>query len=52
MIDAVMDRAPDRFEAMFVETHERFDLSILPRARALQDRFAATDAPYVNLYWK
>lgn len=52
MLDAVEARAMDRFEAMFVETHERFDLSILPMLRARQARYAAMDRPYVNLYWK
>jgi FkbM family methyltransferase len=52
MLDAVEDRAADRFEAMFVETHERFDLSILPMLKARQAHYAATDRPYVNLYWK
>ena len=52
MLDAVEARAMDRFEAMFIETHERFDLSILPMLKARQARYAATDRPYVNLYWK
>ncbi len=52
MLDAVRARAMDRFDAMFVETHERFDLSILPHAKALQAEFAGRDHPYINLYWK
>lgn len=52
MLDAVEARAMDRFDAMFIETHERFDLSILPALRARQARYAAMDRPYVNLYWK
>lgn len=52
MLDAVEARAMDRFKAMFVETHERFDLSILPMLRARQARYAALARPYVNLYWK
>lgn len=52
MLRAVEARALDRFDAMFIETHERFDLSILPEVRAMQARFAQMDRPYINLYWK
>ncbi len=52
MLDAVEARAMDRFEAMFVETHERFDLSILPALKARQARYRAMARPYVNLFWK
>lgn len=51
LLRAVIDRALDRFEAMFVETHERFDLSILPEARRLQQFAANLERPYINLYW-
>ena len=51
VLDAVEERAFDRFDAMFVETHERFDLSILPTLKARQLRYAALDRPYINLYW-
>ncbi|MBF9033459.1 FkbM family methyltransferase [Rhodobacterales bacterium HKCCE2091] len=51
LIEAVMDRAPDRFRAMFVETHERVDRAVLPLVKRMQARFAAEPAPYVNLYW-
>ncbi|MEM9754763.1 MAG: FkbM family methyltransferase [Pseudomonadota bacterium] len=51
LIDAVMARAPDRFEAMFVETHERLDPGVRPLVRDMQARFAAAPAPYVNLFW-
>lgn len=52
MLKAVTERALDCFEAMFVETHERFDLSILPEARRLQRFAAELERPYINLYWK
>lgn len=52
MLRAVEARALDRFDAMFIETHERFDLSILPEVRAMQARFAKMERPYINLYWK
>lgn len=52
MLKAVTDRALDRFEAMFVETHERFDLAVLPEAKRLQALAAGLERPYLNLYWK
>jgi len=51
LLDRVMAEARDQFDAMFVETHERFDRSVLPRLKAMQCEFAAWDRPYVNLYW-
>lgn len=51
LLEAVEARAMDRFEYMFVETHELHDHSYLPLARAMQERFAKLDQPYVNLYW-
>jgi len=52
VLRAVIDRALDRFEAMFVETHERFDRSVLPEARELQRFAASLSAPYINLFWE
>jgi FkbM family methyltransferase len=52
ILRAVLDRALDRFDAMFVETHERFDRSIMPEARRLQRFAAGLERPYLNLYWK
>jgi FkbM family methyltransferase len=52
VLRSVIERALDRFEAMFVETHERFDWSVLPEAMRLQ-RFAASPrVPYINLFWE
>lgn len=51
LIRAVMDRASDRFAAMFVETHERFDPARVAEVKALQARFRRDPVPYVNLYW-
>ena len=51
LLEAVLDRAPDRFRAMFVETHERVDRATLPLVRRMQAQFAAKPDPYVNLYW-
>jgi FkbM family methyltransferase len=51
LLDRVLAEARDRFDAMFVETHERFDRSVLPRLKRMQRDFASWDRPYVNLYW-
>lgn len=51
LLDAVLGRAGDRFAAMFVETHERFDPVRVPQVQALQQRFRRQPRPYVNLYW-
>lgn len=51
LLERVLTAASDRFKAMFVETHERFDLSILPYAKSKQAQFRNMDAPYINLYW-
>ena len=52
MLDVVEERAMDRFQFMFVETHERFDLSILPDVKKRIARYAQLEAPYINLFWK
>lgn len=52
LLDAVMTRAPGRFAAMFVETHERIDPAARPLVRRKQAEFAALSAPYINLFWK
>lgn len=53
LLEQVMNGpALDCFEAMFVETHERFDLSVLPLARRLQAQAEKLERPYINLYWK
>jgi FkbM family methyltransferase len=51
LLDRVLAEARGRFDAMFVETHERFDRSVLPRLKRMQREFASWDRPYVNLYW-
>lgn len=41
-----------RIDAIFVETHERFDpTTIIPRAEALHQLAEATARPYIDLYW-
>jgi hypothetical protein len=52
LLRAVFERALDRFDAMFVETHERFDRQIMPEARRLQRLAGDLRRPYINLYWK
>jgi hypothetical protein len=37
---------------MFVETHERFDKSVVPEAISLQRFAASLSAPYINLFWE
>lgn len=51
VLDKVLAEAPDRFRAMFVETHERFDFSLLPAVKRKQALFRSWTAPYINLYW-
>ena len=51
LLDAVLARAPDRFAAMFVETHERFEPARVAQVLRLQERFRREPVPYVNLYW-
>jgi hypothetical protein len=51
VLPSVTDRALHQFEAMFVETHERFDRAILPEAKRLQRLAASLKAPYINLFW-
>jgi FkbM family methyltransferase len=52
LLRAVIDKALNRFEMMFVETHERFDEAVMSEARRLQRFAAGLDRPYINLYWK
>jgi FkbM family methyltransferase len=52
VLRALFDRALDRFDILFVETHERFDPALLAEARRLQRLAASLERPYVNLYWK
>jgi FkbM family methyltransferase len=52
VLRSVIDRALDRFDAMFVETHERFDRSRLPEAIGLQRLAASFTVPYINLFWE
>lgn len=51
VIEALETRAPGRFSAMFVETHERIDPAKRPLVRRKQAEFAARGTPYINLYW-
>ncbi|WP_216369035.1 FkbM family methyltransferase [Roseobacter sp. HKCCD8831] len=42
----------DKFDMMFVETHERFDVSTVPSVKQHQAWAAGLTRPYINLFWK
>ena len=51
ILSSVRASALDRFEAMFVETHERFDRKRVREALAWQRFAASIEHPYINLFW-
>lgn len=52
VLQAISDAgAMDKFDLMFVETHERLDPAVLPVVRQQQELAAKRQHPYVNLYW-
>ncbi len=46
-------RGRDRFEMLFVETHERFNTwALMPKLRRLTAFAAALESPRINLHWE
>lgn len=54
ILDAIRaGRGLDRFDALYVETHERFDTwRLMPQLRRMQAFAASLDRPRINLHWQ
>lgn len=51
VLKAVEERALDRFEYMFVETHEWFLQEYQQVTAEMKARYAVQQKPYINLFW-